>query len=29
MIIGEMMSIWPLLNQIGQYIEILKESFLG
>ncbi len=29
MIIGEMMSIWPLLNQIGQYIEILKEHFLG
>jgi hypothetical protein len=29
MIIGEMMSIWPLLNQIGQYIEILKEHFVG
>ena len=29
MIIGEVMSIWPLLNQIGQYIEILKEHFLG
>jgi hypothetical protein len=29
MIIGEVMSIWPLLVQIGQYIEILKEHFLG
>jgi len=29
MIIGEIMSIWPLLNQIGQYVEILKEHFLG
>jgi len=29
MIIGEIMSIWPLLNQIGQYIELLKENFVG
>ncbi len=29
MIIGEVMSIWPLLVQIGQYIDILKESYLG
>ncbi len=29
MIIGEVMSIWPLLVQIGQYIDICKETFLG
>jgi hypothetical protein len=29
MIVGEIMSIWPLLNQIGQYVEILKENFVG
>lgn len=29
MIIGEIMSIWPLLNQINLYVEILKEQFVG
>ena len=29
MSVGDIMSIWPLLNQIGQYIEILKETLFG
>jgi len=29
MMIGEIMSIWPLLVQINLYIDILKEHFVG
>jgi hypothetical protein len=27
--IGEMMSIYPLLNMITLYVNVLKENFLG
>jgi hypothetical protein len=27
--IGEMISIYPLLNQISLYISVLSENFLG
>jgi len=29
MIIGEMMSIYPLLVMINEYMTILKEQFVG
>jgi len=29
MIIGEFISIYPLMNQINLYLEILKEHFVG
>ena len=29
MMIGEVMSIWPLLVQIGQTIDKIKETYLG
>lgn len=29
MIVGEIISIYPLLNQINLYLEILKEHFVG
>lgn len=29
MIVGELISIYPLLNQINLYLEILKEHFVG
>jgi hypothetical protein len=29
MIIGELISIYPLMNQINLYLEILKEHFVG
>jgi hypothetical protein len=29
MIIGEIISIYPLMNQINLYLEILKEHFVG
>jgi len=29
MIVGEIISIYPLMNQINLYLEILKEHFVG
>jgi hypothetical protein len=29
MIIGEMMSIYPLLVMLNEYMTILKEQFVG
>ncbi len=29
MIVGELISIYPLLNQINLYLDILKEHFVG
>ena len=29
MIVGEIISIYPVMNQINLYLEIIKEHFLG